>query len=56
MPLHNHGLVPADYASTESAAGSYTMAPFDLSMPGQWEFTVDVGAGDSATYVLCVEG
>jgi len=56
MPLHNHGLVPPDYTGTGNAAGVYIVAPFELTMPGQWEFTVDAGDGDSVKYIFCVEG
>jgi hypothetical protein len=56
MPLHGHGLVPPDYTGAESDPGVYVMPPFNLTMPGQWEFTVDVGGGDSVVYTFCVEG
>lgn len=56
MPLHRHGLVPPDYTGAETTTGTYGVETFDLSMPGQWEFTVDAGDGDSVMYVFCVEG
>jgi hypothetical protein len=56
MPLHNHGLSPPTYVGSESAAGSYGIESFELIMPGQWEFTVDAGGGDSVLYTFCVEG
>jgi hypothetical protein len=56
MPLHGHGLVPPSYTGTEGDPGTYPVAPFDLSMSGQWEFTVDAGGGDSVMYTFCVQG
>lgn len=60
MPLHGHGLTPADYAGSEGALGTYQIATFDVIMPGLWEFTVDTEAGagepDVVTFALCAEG
>jgi hypothetical protein len=58
MPLHGHGLSPADYAATDQGGGTYAVAPFDLIMPGLWEFTVRLGddGADEAVFALCAEG
>ena len=56
MPLHNHGLSPPTYTGAETDPGTYPIPPFDLLMPGQWQFTVDVGGGDSVMYTFCVRG
>jgi hypothetical protein len=57
MPLHGHGLTPADYAATDEGGGTYAVAPFDLVMPGLWEFRVRLGDGaDEALFALCAEG
>lgn len=56
MPLHAHGLVPADYFGAEVEPGAYEIEPFDLIMPGLWEFTVDLGAGDGVVFKFCAEG
>ncbi|MEQ1567452.1 MAG: FixH family protein [Myxococcota bacterium] len=59
MPLHAHGLVPPAYPLVEKAAGSYAVDPFDLIMPGLWEFTLDVGsegAPDPVVFRFCAQG
>jgi hypothetical protein len=56
MPLHGHGLVPPDYTGAETDPGTYPIPPFNLSMSGQWEFTVDAGSGDEVKYTFCVQG
>ena len=60
MPLHGHGLSPPAYAGTDEGDGRYTLAPFDLIMPGLWEFTVDLDPGgdvpNTALFALCAEG
>ena len=59
MPLHGHGLVPPSYGSTPKGAGTYEVAPFDLIMPGLWEFTVELGTAespDAAVFQFCAEG
>lgn len=56
MPLHDHGLVPADYSATDLGGGRYQVDTFDLIMPGAWEFTVDLGGEDTAVLLLCAEG
>ena len=58
MPLHGHGLTPADYAAADEGGGAYAVAPFDLIMPGLWEFRVRLGdaGADEALFALCAEG
>ncbi len=60
MPLHGHGLVPAEYVGIEGPLGEYALPTFDLVMPGLWELTVDlapVGApADAVVFALCAEG
>jgi hypothetical protein len=60
MPLHGHGLVPTEYAAVDEGDGTYTVETFDLIMPGLWEFTVDLGAGegipDEVVFSFCAEG
>lgn len=60
MPLHEHGVFPADYVGTDLGDGTYDVAPFDLIMPGLWEFTVDLAPdsadGDATVFRFCAEG
>lgn len=61
MSVHGHGLSPADYVGDESttAIGVYEVTPFNLSMPGTWEFTVTIVDGattDALELALCVQG
>jgi hypothetical protein len=57
MPQHGHGLTPPDYTATELGGGTYEVAPFDLIMPGLWEFTVELrGEQDTAKFAFCAEG
>jgi hypothetical protein len=57
MPQHGHGLTPPDYAGAEVEAGVYEVGPFDLIMPGLWEFTVELGSEeDTAKFAFCAEG
>jgi hypothetical protein len=57
MPQHNHGLTPPDYLSTEVEPGVYEVGPFDLIMPGLWDFTVELGSpDDTAKFTFCAEG
>ncbi|MEQ1504389.1 MAG: FixH family protein [Myxococcota bacterium] len=56
MPLHGHGLTPPDYAGADEGDGSYVVTPFDLIMPGLWQFTVDLGDDDAAVFLFCAEG
>ncbi len=60
MPLHGHGLVPAEYVGVEDAPGTYVFPTFDLIMPGAWDLTVDLAAPggdpDPAEFSLCAEG
>lgn len=51
MPAHGHGTNPADYSGTFTEDGTYVVGPFDLFMPGAWETTVSVDAGDGAETV-----
>jgi hypothetical protein len=60
MPLHGHGLIPAEYVGTEQDEGVYPIPRFDLIMPGVWEFRVDLApvgeAEDAAVFTFCAEG
>lgn len=58
MPLHGHGLTPPDYAAADQGGGVYAVEPFDVVMPGLWEFQVRLGAEgtDQAVFALCAEG
>jgi hypothetical protein len=59
MPLHGHGLIPADYAGTETDPGTYDFATFRLTMPGLWEFPIELGttdAPDPVAFRFCAEG
>jgi hypothetical protein len=60
MPLHGHGLVPAEYVGVDAGDGVYDVPLFDLIMPGVWEFSVDLApvgeAPDAATFTFCAEG
>lgn len=59
MPLHGHGLSPADYLGTDMGDGRYELETFDLIMPGLWEFTIDLDFGgepDTVKFSFCAEG
>lgn len=58
MPLHGHGISPRYYAGADQGDGTYTIDTFRLTMPGTWEFFVDVAGDDSeiATFALCAQG
>lgn len=59
MPLHGHGTSPPENAATFSSDGTYEAGPFDLFMPGLWESTVTIEAGetrDSAIFSFELEG
>jgi YtkA-like len=56
MPLHGHGLAPAEYSCVEEADGRYVVDTFDLVMPGLWQFTVEVADGDEVQFDFCAEG
>ncbi len=42
MAAHGHGTTPADFDAVESPAGTYTVGPFNLFMPGDWTVTVSI--------------
>ncbi|MFZ9886180.1 MAG: FixH family protein [Myxococcota bacterium] len=61
MPAHGHGTTPSRFPATPGAEeGSYDCGPFDLFMPGTWEFTLTVDAAEEFTdaiiWSLDVEG
>jgi len=61
MPDHGHGTTPLSNDATDVAGdpGTYTVGPFDLFMPGFWEFGVSVesgGATGTAMFAFCLEG
>jgi hypothetical protein len=58
MPDHGHGTNPLWNDATE-VDGKFEVGPFNLFMPGLWQFTVSVEAQnqtDSALVSFCVEG
>lgn len=58
MPDHGHGTSPAVFLGT-AEAGRYDFGPFDVHMPGFWEFELTVTSGtevDSTVIGFCVEG
>ena len=60
MPLHGHGTTPPSFEGAAAEQGTYEIEPFNLFMPGLWEFTVNVGsedmAADEVVFAFCVEG
>jgi len=61
MPGHGHGTNPLTYdGEATGEAGTWMVGPFDLFMPGVWEFTITVeraGAEPTSTlFRLCIEG
>jgi hypothetical protein len=43
MPGHGHGTFPATFEGTATdVAGTFTLGPFDLMMPGTWLLTFTV--------------
>ncbi len=60
MPEHDHGTSPADYTGTPTGdAGEYSLGPFDLFMPGEWEMTLsaeDADRSDDVVFRFAVEG
>lgn len=59
MPAHGHGLNPARYGSTNEADGVWHIDPFDLIMPGVWEFeflVTESMMNDTVTIAFCIEG
>jgi hypothetical protein len=58
MPDHGHGTNPL-WNDATGAGGTYEVGPFNLFMPGLWQFTVSVetqSQTDSALVAFCVEG
>lgn len=58
MPDHGHGTSPASFDGRELGQGRYEVGPFDLSMPGVWDFplTARGATSDEAGFTFCVEG
>jgi hypothetical protein len=59
MPDHGHGTNPLWNDGTVQSDGKYLVGPFNLFMPGLWQFTVSVEAAnqtDTAVVSFCVEG
>lgn len=59
MSVHGHGTSPPTYEAGIPAAGELALGPFDLIMPGPWEFTFEVEADagtDSVVGTFCAEG
>ena len=59
MPDHGHGTNPLWNEGTVQPDGKYMVGPFNLFMPGLWQFTVSVEAAnqtDVAIVSFCVEG
>ena len=59
MPAHDHGTVPASFAGTVTN-DVWSVGPFDLFMPGQWELRTTALLSDGteveAVATFCVEG
>jgi hypothetical protein len=59
MPDHGHGTNPLWNEATAAQDGTFEVGPFNLFMPGLWEFTISVEAEnqtDTALVAFCVEG
>ena len=61
MPLHGHGTTPLEFPGVPTGElGTFTVGPFDLFMPGQWQMTVTVtrssGEEDAAIFSFDVQG
>lgn len=60
MEAHGHGLNPANYrGATTGSDGEYALDPFDLIMPGIWDFrflVTEAMMNDTASVSLCIEG
>lgn len=61
MPAHGHGTTPARFPATLLDDESvFSCGPFDLFMPGTWEFTLTIEAEESFTdeliWSLDIEG
>jgi hypothetical protein len=59
MPDHGHGTNPLWNEATVQPDGKFMVGPFNLFMPGLWQFTVSVEAAnqaDVAVVSFCVEG
>lgn len=59
MPAHGHGINPSTYLGAPGADGVYTLDPFNLIMPGVWEFNILVSEGmdaETAVFTFCAEG
>ncbi len=59
MPDHGHGTNPLWNPATEQPDGEFEVGPFNLFMPGLWQFTVEVTTPtqtDTAVVSFCVQG
>lgn len=60
MPAHGHGVSPPTYIGAAGEnPGEYVIPPFDLIMPGVWEFRINVNknmVSDNAAFTFCAEG
>jgi hypothetical protein len=46
MPMMGHGSTAEATVTEDDEAGDYTATPVLFNMPGEWEVTIDVLAGD----------
>lgn len=60
MPEHGHGSTPPEFEATRGEGPMWEVPTMDLFMPGVWEVTVAVSAGDSVSdqvvFRFCLEG
>lgn len=60
MAAHGHGTTPADFDAVENPAGTYTVGPFNLFMPGDWTVTLRIqqtGQADvDIPFHACISG
>jgi hypothetical protein len=57
MPDHGHGTPAMVHVTPLSTAGQYQLAPINMWMPGYWETSITVAAGDlhdAATFKFCI--
>lgn len=59
MSVHGHGTSPPNYDGTTDADGVAVLGPFDLIMPGPWDFTFELtteARTDSVVGTFCADG